>query len=478
MTTASETIFRRYVLGGMLVALVVLLGGCGGPGGGTKGVLSVTISNAPASGELAVGATLDLDVTVSVSGGASQAVAWASSNTAAATVDTSGVVSAKAVGTTSITATSTVDAGKSDAVQLTVVTDSACAPLELPILIGQATTLQDRGNARLDYVSNAIAVNVQAPVIIEPGETIAFREAVGLSVEPGGSIDAVGTPDEPITFTALVEEPGAWLGIDLGSDLPSVLQHVVVEYGVENIEFASAADTSLTLKDTTVRHSLEVGLEVISNVASSDLTGFAANTFRDNPIAVRLQVGNLTQLDGASSYAEPGDATVIVITGGPKVGTRSDGTWRVAGVPYVITGAVSILHHITVEDGASFYFDDGAFLDVETGSLSATGSSEGIVFSGTEAVPGHWEGLFFYSDEANVLDNVTVEYGGGRAGNSANVTMLPGSALTLTNSTIAHSADYGLFVIGDVTLSPGDVPSLLAQNTFLDNASGDIEGFD
>ena len=462
-----------------LVMLSVLLSACGGPGGGGSGVVSVAITGAPSSNQVAVGSTVDLDVTVTVTGGASSAVEWTSSNVATATVDASGTVSAFAVGTTTITATSTVDAGKSDSVDLEVVTSVTCTPVELDISYSIATTLVDLVEGCPDYVSNDIAVNVFAPLTVDPGVTIAFLDGVRLSVKPGGSLTAVGSAGAPITFTGSVKEAGSWGGIDLASGLPSVLEHVVVEYGVKNIRFISdQAPSTLTLANSIVRHSQEIGLEMVSNVHDSDLTGFSSNTFTDNPVALRLEVGNLTQLDAASSYAEPGSDSVIEVTGGPAVGTRADGTWLATGVDYVVADSIRVQHAITVEDGVTLLFTDGVLLDVIAGSLTALGTNVGIVFSGTETVAGHWDGIHLRSEEVSTFDNVTVEYGGGQAGNSANIVMLPDAALTLTNSTIAHSADFGLYAIGDVTITPDNESDLLAQNTFQDNATADIEGVD
>src|SRR5690606_21079366 len=123
---------------------------------------------------------------------------------------------------------------------------------------------------------------------------------------------------------------------------------------------------------------------------------FTNNTFSDNAIALRIHVGNLTQLDSASSYAEPGSDTVIEVTGGPSASTRSDGIWlAAANAPYLITGQVDIAHEITIADGAIFMMEQGVLLDVTTGSITATGAGDGTLFTGTELVPGHWDGINF-----------------------------------------------------------------------------------
>jgi uncharacterized protein YjdB len=73
-------------------------------------VLNVTIG--PATLSLTVGATGQLDATVTVGNNASQAVVWSTSNAAAATVDQTGKVTAVAAGSATIRATAQADATK------------------------------------------------------------------------------------------------------------------------------------------------------------------------------------------------------------------------------------------------------------------------------------------------------------------------------------------------------------------------------
>ena len=103
----------------LFLGLALLLAACGGGGGGAR-VNSVTITGVPSPARIAVGASVDLDATVSVSGGASQSVTWDSSDESKATVDADGVVTGVAEGNATITATSTADPSKSASVELMV----------------------------------------------------------------------------------------------------------------------------------------------------------------------------------------------------------------------------------------------------------------------------------------------------------------------------------------------------------------------
>jgi hypothetical protein len=81
-------------------------------------VTGVSIDQSDSS--LVVGDTLQLSVTVVATGGASQAVTWASSDGSVASVSAGGLVTALAVGSSTITATSDFDGSKSDSITVTV----------------------------------------------------------------------------------------------------------------------------------------------------------------------------------------------------------------------------------------------------------------------------------------------------------------------------------------------------------------------
>jgi hypothetical protein len=81
-------------------------------------VTNVTIHERDQS--IGIGDTLQLTVTVEVTGIPSATVDWSSSDEDVATIDTDGRVTGHSAGKTTITATSTADAGKSDSILITV----------------------------------------------------------------------------------------------------------------------------------------------------------------------------------------------------------------------------------------------------------------------------------------------------------------------------------------------------------------------
>ena len=124
------------------LVLAIVLAGCGGvqPVDPTPdpGVVSVSIDQDDMT--LQVGESAQLSATVTVTGGASEAVLWGSSNPTVATVDANGTVTAVGEGVAEITATSVVDSARFDSITVEVVRgvdfviDAEAEPLEPSVL--------------------------------------------------------------------------------------------------------------------------------------------------------------------------------------------------------------------------------------------------------------------------------------------------------------------------------------------------------
>ena len=95
-----------------------------------------------------------------------------------------------------------------------------------------------------------------------------------------------------------------------------------------------------------------------------------------------------------------------------------------------------------------------------------------IRFLGEQAARGFWRGLQFWSaSAANELTWVEVAHGGGGGGTSAaDVWVLGGGRLRLTNSLLRESAGWGLFVDALGIVTPTPVAS--GGNSFSNNTLG------
>ena len=97
-------------------AAIATLLGCTSTG--TGAITNVTIDGGDRT--IVLGDSLTLTATVDVTGNASQAVTWTSSNQTVATMAPNGQVTSLTTGTTNLTATSTTDATKSDTITLAI----------------------------------------------------------------------------------------------------------------------------------------------------------------------------------------------------------------------------------------------------------------------------------------------------------------------------------------------------------------------
>jgi hypothetical protein len=130
---------------------------------------------------------------------------------------------------------------------------------------------------------------------------------------------------------------------------------------------------------------------------------------------------------------------------------------------------------LTLQPGTELRFEGDQSLMVDRGYLNALGTTDApITFTGTEKVRGHWGGIGFIGadDPMNVLQYVQLEYGGGRniggALERANVVITMAgvgehSSVTIRNSALWRSAEYGLWIQRDSEL-PGFEDNVLSNN--------------
>ena len=308
------------------------------------------------------------------------------------------------------------------------------------------------------------AVTVQAGAIVE------FVQGSFLDVEPGGSLNAVGTSTAPVTFRGSQDSRGWWNGMRIQS-AGNRLEHAVVSGGgmatsFGNVYVGSAG--SIAIVDSVLANSSAAAL--IMAASAAQLTDFARNTFNDNAVIAEIFPNDIDDLDGASSYVGDGlntDATVHIRSGSADdVGAV---TWPALDVPYrlITNSELSVSTFVTIEAGTTFVIDNSGFVDVESsGAITADGTGGQIVFTSSapdaSKTPGSWDGIRFQAG-GSTLTNVLVEYGGAT---QANVYLTNGS-ITITDSTISHSSGRGIYLT-----SGADGVSTITGNTITDNLTG------
>lgn len=133
-------------------------------------------------------------------------------------------------------------------------------------------------------VTDNVVVPTGVTLTITPGTIVKFKhyrgykepwKLTGLGVN-GGTIIAVGTPDEQIWFTSDADEPinGDWGGISINNSNSSVFDYTIVEYGAIGIEQFSS---KVTVSNSIVRWCNSEGL-----YAEQSSPVFKNNTFYGN----------------------------------------------------------------------------------------------------------------------------------------------------------------------------------------------------
>ncbi|ELZ02891.1 hypothetical protein C482_04491 [Natrialba chahannaoensis JCM 10990] len=314
-------------------------------------------------------------------------------------------------------------------------------------------------------------LNVDATLSIEPGTILEFEEGAGLRVRglQGGAIVATGTSDEPIVFTGTQAIPGWWNGIYVwGSESHNNrLEHVVVEYGGRESDGAvHLRGSRFPITNSTLAHSDGYGLYVDEE---STIEGSGNNQYSGNEAGgVRLSANSVHALDTESTYA--GNGVDAVAVDGEDI-KGEDVTWNALDVPYQLRDRTAVREAtITIEPGTTLEFrEDGEFRVRDGGTLIADGTADDeIVFTGTQNIPGWWNGIYVWGSEArnSVLNHVVVEYGGRES--DGNVHIRHGR-MPITNTTLRHSDRYGLF------LDPNSTIPESGTNTYTENAAGAVK---
>ena len=357
-------------------------------------------------------------------------------------------------------------------------------------LSGTITTDSTLTAAQNYVVTGGLTISNDATLTIEPGVHLPFQSGAGLYVDPDAVLDADGTSGEPITMTATTgnEQSGWWQGVFSFSAEPNnLLDHVEVRHAgsgspstVDDGGGVVAGGSALTVTNSTIAQSGADGL--LLHEENSTLDGFSNNTFSGNAEApVNIPFTNIGAIDGGSTVP---DGKTVKVWGGTISGSR-DVTVNAldADTPYRFARGATIgassggASSVTINPGVEMTFEADAGLYVSSGSvLSADGTADNpITMTATEgnAQPGWWQGVFVFSNDANnLLDHVEVRHTGSGSPNTVGdggVVVAGGSAVTLTNSTIAQSAAYGLLLTeGNATLDG------FSANTFADNADAPI----
>jgi len=349
------------------------------------------------------------------------------------------------------------------------------------------------------HVTDDLTIEDTGRLVIKPGTTLAFAQDTGLYVQGHGALVAVGTASDKILFTGASQLRGYWKGIVFEQDANSFdneLKYAEIAYagadqrwsGTSYGYYKAALDLQararLKMTYSTVRESAGSGVYVDrATFGADDLRDgdFAHNTLTQNAgFPVLLYANEVGFLDASNDFSGNDTGYDYVRLSGSYDYVQTQ-TWQKQNVPYRVLGEVSVddQQTLTIAPGATLVFEQDAALWAygANSALKAIGTAaEPITFTALQQQKGYWYGLVFNdtNNHDNVLDYVTVEYGGAEtdAELKANIAVISSGGassqwIQVTNSTIRHSSGHGISVAQETTYT-------LTNNTFSDIDGDDV----
>jgi hypothetical protein len=334
-----------------------------------------------------------------------------------------------------------------------------------PVPTGAGTTHQGNVNEAQIWSADGsphlvpFEMSVNAPLTIEACAIVRLAPGVTVTVRAGGSIDAAGAPDQPVTIEprdvgapwATIRTIGGTLrlvhaivagGGDPGNALPDLVGALDVRG-----DQTRAPQPILHAEFLTVSGSAALGLVLREgggfSATSHDVRVTASARY---PMHVwAREAGTIPSGD----YTGNGIDEIVIPGSGGYESIQEDLTLRDRGVPYRVglgdnarvdvSGGTGPLATLTIEPGVVLRFGPGASLRIETfqgespakGALVAVGTpARPIVFTSAAAAPaaGDWLGIWFggLADARDRIEHARIEYAGGTSATGSSSCLYPG----------------------------------------------------
>ena len=323
-----------------------------------------------------------------------------------------------------------------------------------------------------------VTIAAGVTLTIQPGTILKFNSGTGIIISTTGTLNAVGTVEQPILFTANTATPtaGYWKGINFGAtSANSVLDHVIVEYGGSGTGNVRTSGAVIQVKNSVIRYSSNYGIygTNLNNITISN------NIFTNNAgYAAFMTLSNGSITSPISSTGTNNGKNGIAFNGSLGINTSLSGNNN--DFPYIISSS-----GITINSGVSLTLPEGTVIKFDNtnpslnvnGTLNVSGSSSSPVYftsmkddsvggdtnhdgSATSPVWADWGRVYIAAGGSAVIDHAFIRYGG----YGANMVEQVG-ALTLTNSTISYGRNMGL------ASTAGNIMPTLSNNSFNNNGS-------
>ena len=127
-------------------------------------------------------------------------------------------------------------------------------------------------------VDGPIRTDLGDVLTIDPGNTLIFTPGGWLYIR--GGLNALGTPDQPITLTGQTKTAGAWSGLYIDGGVHQAfaqLDYVTIEYAGITVANIEVANGRLIVAHSIIRYSLKDGIRFDSNWGGSILDSQIVN---------------------------------------------------------------------------------------------------------------------------------------------------------------------------------------------------------
>jgi hypothetical protein len=343
-------------------------------------------------------------------------------------------------------------------------------------------------------------VEIHDELSLGDGVQVELDEGVRFEVASSGVLMAEGTETNPIRFTSSDISGGRyWTGMTIrSSDARNVLNHTIVNYAGSPVErqyyrtslgdvhanIAVMEGARLSVENSTIGHGAAYGIAVDYGAS---FNGFSSNRLADNQDApVLIHVNAVHGIDAATEFVNTENYIKIY-----NNQVTDDQTWVDLNgtTAYRFTWDVQVKSNLVIDAGARLEFDEDVQLTVDSeGSLVAEGTASSPIRFTSSNVAGEvrWAGIDIQSTSAlNSFDYVTVNWGGGNerlfyrtfidsdGDVHANIGLQENAKLSLTNSRILNSGEYGLAILEGATVNGArSETTIYNANTEFNNPDG------
>ena len=287
-------------------------------------------------------------------------------------------------------------------------------------------------------LTQTVTIQPNVTLTVEPGVTVIANQYAGLGVL--GTLQAIGTPSDTITFTSIISQLWSGMWVEGGS---AYINYAIIEntYSL-NIGNSEVPDGPVVIENSTFRNLHQYPIYIGSG--SLHLLQMNNVTFENNDPS-RVYITPL-----AGSYVLAGNTTLSAHSG-------LEG-YEIHNASFVIPAGLTL----TLQSGTTLFLE--GVMPV-AGHLEAVGTADSpVTFTSIEDTgPGQWASIVLVEGSAH-LNHTIVRYageykGGIMVGDLANGA--PGGELWLENSYVGDNSGEGLTVeAGQVTA----VCSIISNN--------------